>query len=176
MNERLTQSQRDELSAWHDGEIEGPAAAEIEAKVAGDPVWAAAYREIADLEQTLDAWAVEPPAADLERRIIARIHQQRAQSRRVVLRLVGAMSGMAAAAAIVVAILLVNNEGKQTPGRTDTVAQKADQTVKTNLASVEGSDRMIVENLDFFQNYAVAANYDTLEAIDRIEDSAGGGM
>ncbi len=176
MNDQLTQFELDQLSAWCDGELDAATAAEVEAKVASNPAWAAAYRQIVDLSRTMDAWGVQPPAADLAQRIIARVHEEPAPSRNIVLRLVGVMSGMAAAAAIVVAIILSGNQGTQPTGGEAVVIKHAEEAVKTDLANVPKNDQMVVENLDFFQNYSVATNYDTLEAIDRLETTTGGGI
>ncbi|MCE5328506.1 MAG: hypothetical protein LLG01_19055 [Planctomycetaceae bacterium] len=175
MSERLTQFELDQLSAWCDGELDAAATADIEAKVASSAAWAAAYREIVDLSRTMDAWAVRPAAGDLAQRIIARVHEEPAAPRHVVLRLVGVLSGMAAAAAIVLAIIFAGHQGPQPAGTDATVAaKKADEAVKADLAGVAKNDQMVVENLDFFQNYSVATNYDTLEAIDRVENTGGG--
>jgi hypothetical protein len=84
------------------------------------------------------------------------------QRRGVVLRIVRYAAPLAAAAAVVLAVVLWHN--------------KPDPTSTGPLVAVtQVDDEVVVENLDFFKDFQVVDNYQTLQAIDDLEKASIGG-
>jgi anti-sigma factor RsiW len=152
MTERqLRQSDFEELSAYFDGELSVEAARRIEELVRSDPDWGKAHREIQAIDSALDACEVPPARADLAGRILRKSHKA---DRGVLIRLEKWLAPLAAAAAIVLALLLFNRTAP----------------VSTELTT----EVLARDNLDFFQEYDVVVNLDTLEAIEELEVQGSG--
>ena len=71
MTDRLGHSDRDDLSAYLDGELPAGRAAEVQRLIREDPAWRRAHREMTALDAALDSFAAPAPAADLADRILA---------------------------------------------------------------------------------------------------------
>jgi len=101
----------------------------------------------------MDVWRVPPAPDGLDERVIRGVYA-RAKRGRTVLRIQRAAGAVAAvAAAVLLAVVLLRGQQEQT------VPEPA----------VGEVDALVEENLDFFRDYAVVANFDTLEAIEAIE-------
>ena len=110
-----------------------------------------------DLSRLLDAWRVPPAPNGLDERVIRGVYA-RARRAKVVLRIqrvAGAVAAVAAAVLVVV-VLSQGQHGRPEPPLVDV-------------------DVLVEENLDFFRDYAVVANFDTLEAIEAVEAAREGG-
>lgn len=171
--ERLTQSDFDDLSAYLDGELAGPRAQQVRQLLATDATWQQAHRHLVELNGALDAFAAPALPAGLADRIIAKAHETARP--RTVIRLVRWLAPAAAAAAILVAVLVLQqHKGPQGTQADRQVAQTDTHTTPTGTDPLHGvatEDRFVVENLDFFCNYDVAANLETLEAIDHAQNA-----
>ncbi len=109
MKQELSQTDRENLSAWMDGEL-SPQEAEIVAQnVETDSAWAQAYRELLTVDATLEAWNVPPAPDDLTERIFARA---RRRPEPVILR-VGRWALTAAAVALIVVGLALHYNRRQ---------------------------------------------------------------
>jgi hypothetical protein len=193
MTQPLTQHEFEDLSAWMDGELDGPRAEEIRRRVETDPAWAEAARELVRLDDALDAWRAPDAPGDLPERIVANV--RRAARPRVLRFRRVAIVASAAAAAIVLAVVITQRiTPPPAPGPGDDVAgnnaPRADapedpapgepggEIVAAALDDVPPSDRFVVENLGFFQSYDTAAvlaendellDSDTLAALERLD-------
>jgi anti-sigma factor RsiW len=165
----MKQSDFADLCGWIDGQLEGPRAAQVQELVATDAAWREAYRQMTQLDQLIHACDVPPVPADLAGRIISHVRGRRSH---VILKFVRYAAPLAAAAAIVIGILVWqgflgtfrHDAQFATVTKIDKPAPQEDRKVAEDLA---------VENLDFFKDYDVVSNLDTLEAIDRMEASQG---
>jgi len=70
MNERLGQSDFENLSAWLDGELSADAAAEVQRRIRQDAAWREAADDLRALHEALDGYTVPAPPAGLARRIL----------------------------------------------------------------------------------------------------------
>lgn len=73
MSGQLRQSDFEDLSAWLDGELTGPRAAQVEKLVHDDPVWRRAEQDLRSLNEAMDSYAAPEPAPGLTGRILAGI-------------------------------------------------------------------------------------------------------
>lgn len=156
----LNENEWNDLSAYRDGELSPARRAEIEALLAGDAAWQAAHAELASLDALLDRCPPPPPAdPEMASRIIRNVRAARPS---FIIRLARYAAPIAAAAGILVAVAVWKNL---------TLTPEQAQLRQDNrvLNSVKEDDRIIVENLDFFRDYDVVANYETLEALDQVE-------
>jgi anti-sigma factor RsiW len=165
----MKQSDFAALSAYVDGQLEGPRAAQVRELIASDPAWREAYRQMTQLDQLLNTVDVPAAPADLAGRIISRVRGQRSHA---ILRFARYAAPLAAAAAIVIGILVCQ-------GLLGTPRHGTQVAIGTNVENhAPPEERKVVEdlaaeNLDFFKDYDVVSNLDTLEAIDRLEASQG---
>ena len=164
MREHLTQPELEQLSAFFDGELPADQAEAFERRLEAEPRLQRALAQMKALDAALDAWQVPAAAADLPERVLASVRRKTRQSP-VILRLVRWAGAAAAAAAVIVGAIRWMGP-KDTP-------RDAGQVVQ-NEPAVE--DALIVRHLDFFENYEVLANLETLEAIEQIEDGEGGAI
>jgi len=152
-----------------DGELGDARASEIRDLIAADPAWREAHNRLAALDDVLGAY--EPPAVpdDLAERIIRNLPQGRPASRWAAVSRWAAP--LAAAAAIVVAAVLLPRRAKDGQGPGPTVGSGS-ALVDQRLDGVAEQDRFVVENLDFFRDYDVLTNLETIEAVERLEAQA----
>ena len=165
MTGELGQSDFEDLSAYLDGELGPQRTAEIARLIAEDATWRDAHRQLAAIDAAMDAYEVPAPPEGLADRVVARV--RRKARRPLVLRVIGWLAPAAAAAAIILVVLAVMNRPDAAPVAGELVTSPALQAVpQAERADVEN---MIVENLGFFRDYEVIAQFETLEAIDHLE-------
>ncbi len=178
MTERLGQNDRDDLSAYLDGELSADEAERVRSTVEADPAWADALRELGELDALLDAWAPPEAPADLGERIIAAAdHRPRGR----VLSWPKVFAGaMAAAAAILLAIGVGLRVSETTPEtEREEIArpepERPSEPIDPADMTEEQIDEFAVENLGFFKDYDVLTDFETLEAIERVERARSSG-
>lgn len=167
MKERLSQAEWEDLSADLDGELDVDAAARVAARLAADPVWAQARRELQALDEALNLVDVPPAPEGLAERICANV---RSPSRAI--RLVRWLAPLAAAAVVLAVLAYRDMTQPKPPGNSEAAATPAGKMLKqadAALAGLPDEDRLAVEAMDFFKNYDVLDNFETLQAIDRLE-------
>jgi len=71
MTDGLGQSDRDDLSAYLDGELPAGRAAEVRRLIREEPAWRRAHRELTALDAALDSYTVPPVPSGLADRILA---------------------------------------------------------------------------------------------------------
>lgn len=168
----------DDLSAYFDNELAPDRAAEIRRLLQTDALWKEAYLELADVQNAMDS--VEAPAAPqgLDARIVQ--HARRAGRVSPLAWVLRIAAPLAAAAAIVLAVLAFWSHGNApqpgTPGNTGGMVAKnppheseTDKIINQALKNIPEQDRFAVENLDFFKDYDVLSDFDTLQALDDID-------
>lgn len=94
---------------------------------------------------------------DLSDDVMSRVHQR--QSRRRVLGFVGSL---AAAAAVVLGVWLVRMHHEPTPT----------QPVAKEVKTISPEDRVVVNNLDLLEDYQVLSNWETIRAMEQMEQGA----
>jgi len=184
----LTESEIEELSAYLDGELPAERAAAVDRGFKDDPAWREARLEFEEVDRLLDCYTVPPASAELTGRIKSAVqkHARRRQALRSASWL--APAAAAAAAAIIVVGLAVFSSGwlarPQTPiaagnGQAPTVTVEPELVRSTAFEAVPVDQRPalqeeIIRHLNFFRDYEVVADFETLQAIERI-DSQGRG-
>ena len=175
MERQLGQSDLDDLSAWLDGELDAGRADEVANLVLTDPLWRRTHAELVMLAAALDTCDVPSAPGDLADSIMAR--SRRWGRRSLSARVVRVAVPLAAAASVIVAVTFFAMHMRQlgsssSPGADPQIARPAAASQQP-LTTAE-QDKCIVKNLHFFRNYDVLVNYETLEAIERLEgDSTG---
>ena len=152
----LRQSEVEDLSAHVNGELKPDRAAEVERLIAAGPASRKAHQQMLATDALLDAYTVPEAPADLAERIV-RAARRRGRPRSVAMRVVRVALPLAAAAAVVLAVVTRLNPP---------VVERTTPPPETAKREV---DRLIKDNLDFFEDYDVVANLETLEAIERLE-------
>ncbi len=165
--ERLGQSDFEDLSAFVDGELPDDTARRVERLVVDDPAWREARRQLQAVDEMLDLWRAPAPPADLARRISRQVRLSGHRSP-VWVRVVRIAAPLAAAAAVLLAVMLTRApQTSQPEGRN--VAVQAQPLPKVPAGDSLVADALAADNLDFFQDYDVLSDYETLEALDRLE-------
>jgi anti-sigma factor RsiW len=169
--DHLEQPDREQLSAYLDGELTEAESAAVETRIADDPAFATALDELRQLDGLLDNWTAPPLRRDLAKDILAEAHRRR--------RLPGwvqILAPLAAAAMILLAVGVAHFAGDASapapPVAGDPEAPPADafaEQVDQVLAQVPAEDRLAVENLDLLANYEVLTSFETIEAMARID-------
>lgn len=164
MNGRpINSSELAELSAYLDGELSSQRAEEISRLLEQDDALAAAAGQLRAVDGALDLLEVPPAAADLADRIVAAVEAER---RAAVVKLAKYLAPLAAAAVFVAALSFWQPfSHKPATSGSAPVAESA-QAVPADGKAVEEFAR---DNLDFFQDYEVVANYETIEAMDALD-------
>ncbi len=167
MDEKLTQSEFEDLCAWLDGELDSQRADEIAKLVESDPAWAQACRELRSLNGTLNAWAAPALPDDLARRIAR-------NAKRPVLspwnKITRWATTTAAAAAIVLGLfMLVNKTPTQRPALTQsgpTVLAQAGQGGSTTMPALSATNArpMAFLNMTATDQQELLAKYEKLAA------------
>ena len=167
MTGQLGQSDLEDLSAYLDGQIEDGQAARIRRLVEQDPLWQAAYRQLLALDEVLAAYAAPAAPDGLGDRVVADV-RRRVKRRRRLISFARVAAPIAAAAAVILIAVLASPEGQQPAPTTE---QKV-ADIQTPPKVMPKADRFVAENLNFFRDYEVLVNYETLEAIERLEPQA----
>lgn len=157
MSKTLGQSDFEDLSAYFDGQLDADRTAAVGELIRTDPVWQGEWDQLQAIDRVLDTCDIPAAPSDLDDRILEFVRTR--ARRRKVLRWVWPLAGAAAAAAIIIVATVLNGPGTPTQPELP-IAGKPD------AAEVE---RAIIEHLDFVLDLNVLENYETLEAIERIE-------
>jgi anti-sigma factor RsiW len=174
--EGLSAAELEDLSACLDGELGADRAAEVRRLVRDEPPWQRAHRELTAVDRALECYSVPAPVADLADRILAGV--RRSARRRRAFRVAAWVGPIAAAAAVVLIVFAVLNRGERRPAgsmivRTHEVQQKEldDSRAYRDVPKAErrDMDEVIIQNLGFFRNYELLEEFETLEAIERLE-------
>ena len=181
----LSEGDLEDLSACLDGELPADRAAEVERLVRDDRWWRQMHREMTAVDAALEAYTVPAAAPELPERIIAAA--QRSTRRKHVLRVVAwAAPAAAAAAVLLVALAVMNRPADPVPKQPGIVLTDPPPPVDGSelerskaYQSMPKAERValeeeIIKQLSFFRNYAVYEQFDTLEAIDRLESKGKG--
>jgi anti-sigma factor RsiW len=168
MDARIAQPDFEDLSAYLDGELTGERLIEVERRVFADPAWRMAYAELAAVEDSLNSYTVPAADAGLASRIVARVRQaeHRAMGRRVAKWLAGAAAAAACFALVVVAF---NREVKPPPVVAGTEVNKSSAYQQMPQADRSQVEVLIVENLGFFKSFDVVQEFETLKAVEQLE-------
>lgn len=160
MHRKLQTSEFEDLSAYLDGELPEERAEEVRRLLETDPTWQQERGELAALDKALDVWRTPAPCEDLPDRILRSLRAAPKRSP-VVIRLVQVAASLAVAAAILVAVAVLQPGSKvTTPEPLSAVEVKlADETITQNM-----------EMLGLFGDFEVIENFETLEAIERLEN------
>jgi anti-sigma factor RsiW len=175
----LTESELENLSAYMDGELPAePAAAEVARGIEADAAWRQMRRDLQDVDSLLDYYTAPPASAELTGRIMSAVRKQ--ARHRQVLRVVSWLAPAAAAAAIIIVGLAVFAGGHwfsqtQTPGIVSTpvnIEPELAESTAFQAVPVEQRPALqeeIIRHLNFFRDYEVAADLETLEAIEQLD-------
>ncbi|NLF29399.1 MAG: hypothetical protein GX591_00770 [Planctomycetes bacterium] len=156
----LTPTEREQLSAYLDGQLGGEEAAAVAARIAGDPRWRAAAGQYGRLDAVLGRWTAPRMRRDLTAAILA--EARRTPPRPAWFRW---LVPLAAAASIVVAVMLSIDE----PAPRLAAGPPPSDPLERVVQAMPQEDRFVVENLDIFADYDVLENFDTLEALAALE-------
>ena len=135
----------EDLSAYFDGELPPQRRARIESMLRTDPAWRKAHEQIKAIDSALEACRAPAAPAGLAERIRREV---RRAGRPLVTRFEKWLAAASAAAAAIILALMLLHGPAAPPSPQQTVEYFAR------------------ENLDFFQDYNVVADFETLEAID----------
>jgi anti-sigma factor RsiW len=173
----LTDSEIEQLSAYVDGELPASAAAAVSGGIEADSAWRAAALDFSEIDSLLDSYTVPPAPQGLAERIIEAIHRR--QRRRQVFR-VGSWLAPAAAAALVLIGMAIFDGGQppRPPGRMSQASLAPELNSSQAFQAVPETERPalqeeIIRNLNFFRDYEVVADMETLEAIGQLDEAQG---
>ena len=155
MQQKLGQTDFEDLSAYLDGQLDADRKGTVEELIRSDPTWEAECNQLQALDKILDVCDVPAPPNGLAERILERVRTKTARGK--VLRWVWPLAGAAAAAAIIVVATILNG-----PAKPKDIA-------KSPVVPEDGVEQAIIEHFDFVRDLNVLENYETLEAIERIE-------
>jgi anti-sigma factor RsiW len=170
----LSAAQNEELSAYADGELSAERSAEIEKLIAEQPAWRLAYADLLAVDRALDNFTVPGGAEGLADRVLARVGRE--SRRALVLRVVAwAVPAAAAAAAVLVVVAALSQGGKVRPigptvaGVPAVELQQSKAYQGVPQAERPKLDEVIIDHLSFFRDYEVAEDFETLQAIEKLE-------
>ncbi len=174
----LTAGELENLSAYMDGELPAGSAAEVARGIEADAAWRLMRRDLQDVDSLLDYYMAPPASAELTGRIMSAVRKK--AHRRQVLRVVSWLAPAAAAAAIIIVGLAVLGGGHwfsqpQTPGIVSTPVNIEPELAGSAAFQAVPVDQRpalqeeIIRHLNFFRDYEVAADLETLEAIEQLD-------
>lgn len=173
MDARLSQNDFEDLSAYMDGQLTGDALRRVEGALRTDAAWRAALERYQALDRAMEAYMPPPAPADLAGRIVRAADADRVQQVRHAERLRW-LAPLAAAAALVAAVVAYQAFHRPAGRPADSggtpavaVTNEAEGPIDYFGATFEvaGLNDMLEEHLDFFRDYPVVKNLDTIEAI-----------
>ncbi len=179
MSFSLAQSELEQLTAYLDGELPPQEAQQVRQLIDSDPAWADAYRQMNSLSAAMDLVQVPAVRAGLADEIVAKVQ---ARGPATPVRVIRLLVPLAAAAAIVVAALVAYPKffkpagpdgGTQVVKRGLKEKDPGQKAIDDALVNLTQEDQFVVENLDVFRDYDVLDNYETLQAIDKLEEPQG---
>jgi len=167
----LNDSDFEELSAFLDGRLDARRAAQIEDHLRSDPHWREALNGLGAVDRALETLSPPPaPPADLADRVIAGVRRrQRRGPWQWVIRIGGSL---AAAAAVAVVAIVIARPAVPPPVRQAAAPKAAPTGQEATADSKDASTDAAL--LDFFRDFDVVENFETLEAIERIETASQG--
>ena len=175
----LTESELEDLSAYMDGQLQGDSAVEVAHSIEADAAWRQTRRDFQDVEGLLDYYTTPPVSAELTGRIMSAVRKH--ARRRQVLHVVRWLAPATAAAAIVLVGLAVFGGGDwysrhRAPGVAggNNVLIEPELDKSTAFKAVPADQRPalqeeIIRNLDFFRDYEVVADLETLKDIEQLD-------
>lgn len=174
----LTESELETLSAYMDGELPAGSAAEVARGIEADAAWRQMRRDFQDVDSLLDDYTAPPASAELTGRIMSAVRKQ--ARRRQGLRVVSWLAPAAAAAAILLVGLAVFGGGHWfSQPQTHPIVNKPvnierELAGSTAFKAVPVDQRPalqeeIIRHLNFFRDYEVVADLETLEAIEQLD-------
>lgn len=166
--QKLKTAQIEEISAYLDGELSPEQSARTAERIRHENTWSRTARSFEQVDTIMEAWQAAPLRRDLTASILAKAHERPA--RPAWLRVAGPL---AAAAAILLVVMLYqvvsppadNSRIGPTAGAPAVQQRPTEEVV---MAGLPKEDRFVVENLDVIKDLPVLANFETLEAIDRL--------
>jgi anti-sigma factor RsiW len=170
---QLTQHELEALSAWMDRELTGESADRVAHKVRTDPAWQRELRRLESVDRALDYWTAPPAPDGLAERIVQASRRQRGPASPVLSWVRWVVPPAAAAAVLLVGMLVgpFATSPELSPGPSQGTSARPGSPSQPPPAAV---DKLVAENLDFFEQYDVVSNLDLLEAIGRQERSQQG--
>ena len=155
----LRQSDIEELTAWLDGELDGPAAERVARLVREDDAWRTTFEQFRAVDAAVELVGAPEPRRDLTHTILAAVAADRPSAWRAAIRIAG---GMAAAAAILLAVYAATRDsGDPEPADEPVIAQTAiEKEIAQALDGVATDDQFIVQNLSLFQDYENVGRYE----------------
>ena len=188
MEERLSQTDLEELSAYMDAELAEPGLSRVRDLLHTSPAWTRALERLQALDRAMEAYIAPPAPSDLAQRVLRRTTHSHTIARPSLRWMVP----LTAAAAIVVAMLVYwavskpfkhKSTGanpvanKLTPpaaGSANTPGQDAEDDEDYDYPEVVTGDNLLEDHLDFFRDLGVVNNLDTIEAIYNQQSPSGG--
>jgi anti-sigma factor RsiW len=184
MEERISQTDFEELSAYMDGELTEPTLSRVKGLLETSPAWAKALERLQAVDRAMEAYAAPAAPADLAGRVLRKTTRAPAMARPSLRWVVP----LTAAAAIVVAVLVygaMNRPTKRKSGVVTPVVNKVPPPVAGQNNTVapdvddeeeypEVAETFVEDHLDFFRDMGVINNLDTIEAIDSQQTPGGG--
>jgi anti-sigma factor RsiW len=172
----LTAGELENLSAYMDGELPAGAVDEVARSIEADAAWRQTRRDFQDVEGLLDYYAAPPASAGLTGRILSAV--RRHARRRQVLRVARWLAPAAAAAIILVGLAVIG--GGDWLGRPQKPAIANKPVIERELAGSKAFKAVpvdqrpalqeeIIRHLNFFRDYEVVADLETLEAIEQLD-------
>jgi hypothetical protein len=162
-NYKLTEAENELISAFIDGELDGEMAARVARRIEHDPAWAYQARCLERVDEALDALTVEPVGPEFVRKLKRRLHRRKPST---YLKWVAPLASAACIALVAYLSMLVGGSGD--PNGFGMLAGDAGKIGKV-LASVPEKDRFVVENLDWLADYEVLSQFETIEAIEKMD-------
>jgi len=174
VKQRFEQSDFEDLIAYMDGELGEPRRSEVARLVEADPVWREELRAMQAVDGALDMLEVPAVPAGLAGRICAGVRQAH---KPLVPKFVRWLAPVAAAATVVLAIVIYQHQATRPVAPQPVVVHVDNATIQpvavNPLAGLADDDQLAVEGKDFFDNYEVVNNFETIQAIDRLEADKG---
>lgn len=172
VNEELTQFEQEELSAYFDAQLDQARADEIRQLIHTDNTWKRAYEQMTEVDGLLDLVDVPSVPADLAERIVADV---RSRERGLLIHLRRLARPLAAAAAIALVVIVGWQIEQARRGAGVEVAKPivTESPVIAELKDLPKEDQFAVQNLDFVRDYDVLENFETIQAIEKLEDGNG---
>jgi len=168
--ESLNDSEFEDLSAFLDGRLDARRAAQVEGRLRRDPRRREILDELRAADRALETMAAPPaPPADLAEKVIAGVRRRRrAGPWRWVVRIGGSLA--AAAAVALVAIVIARPSAPPPRRQADATAPPEGDNAAATVEDTS-SDTAV---LDFLRDFEVVENFETLEAIERMETASQG--
>ncbi|MFB3893997.1 MAG: anti-sigma factor [Phycisphaerae bacterium] len=171
MTKQLRQSDLDDLSAFIDGELPDERTAEVRRLVDVDEAWQAAWRDMTAVDAAMDAYDSPAAPPDLAARIAANVAKAAPARSRLVFWFA---APLAAAAAIVLAVLAYHSIATQAGIGGTTIGQVTPMPTPPPVNTNKEVDQFASENFDFVKELDVLNNFETIKAIDKIEEESNG--